>query len=154
MGISTSLSLTSLKAEVSRAFYNESVRAAPGMEGAETRRQRACPSCPCVWILGMKPCAALAARLLSASCPSSATNAPASCPSNIRAASAASPAPPCVVFSRLIFAPRVAQGGIPRVQLILRPHFRSTLPSAPLKCVCRLCRLTRAALCMFLQLYQ
>ena len=34
---------------------------APGMEGADTKRQRACPSCPWVCILGMKPCAAEAA---------------------------------------------------------------------------------------------
>ncbi len=68
---------------------------APGMEGAETKRQRACPSCPCVWMRGMKPCAALAASVLSASCPSSATSAPASWPSNRRAASAASSASPC-----------------------------------------------------------
>ncbi len=74
--------------------------ALPGMEGADTRRQRAWPSWPCVWILGMKPCAALAARLLSASCPSSATSAPASCPSNMRAASAASVAPLCKEESR------------------------------------------------------
>ena len=71
------------------------------MEGAETSRQRACPSCPCVWILGMKPCAALAARLLSASWPSSATRAPASCPSKMRAASAASVAPRCGKGERL-----------------------------------------------------
>ncbi len=74
-------------------------RGAPGMEGAETKRQRAWPSCPCVWMRGMKPCAALAASVLSASCPSSATSAPASCPSKMRAASAASSASPCAASS-------------------------------------------------------
>ena len=81
----------------------------PGMEGADTKRQRACPSCPCVWILGMKPCAAAVASWLSARPPSSATRAPASCPSQILAAAAGSSASACRAAAAQQEAPGLLQ---------------------------------------------
>mmetsp|Transcript_15664 Transcript_15664/g.39153 ORF Transcript_15664/g.39153 Transcript_15664/m.39153 type:complete len:342 (-) Transcript_15664:155-1180(-) len=57
----------------------------PGMDGAETRRHLALPSCPCVSILGMTEETAEAARLENAIWPSSARMASASWSSKMRA---------------------------------------------------------------------
>ena len=66
----------------------------PGMEGAETRRQRVPPTWPCVSILGMSVLTVVPASRLSASCPSSASSAALSLSSKMRAASAGSSCSP------------------------------------------------------------